>query len=225
MRAPLSIIIPTLNTGNQLPRTAACLMEGLNSGLVRDLIVTDGGSNDDTATIGEDLGATFIVGAAGRGGQLRRGAGVAQGTWMMFLHADTHLLPGWSTVVENHIRTSQNAGYFRLQFRDGGLMGRVFAAGANIRSKFGLPYGDQGLLISRALYDQVGGYKDMALMEDVAIARALKGKLIMLAGKAATDAGRYKKAGWIRRGARNLWTLTRYLSGADPEKLARYYDG
>ena len=223
MRAPLSIIIPTLNAEAALPGTVAALIEGLHCGLVRELIVSDGGSNDATCAIADDLGATLIGGAAGRGGQLLRGAAAASGDWLLFVHADTHLAPGWSVAVSGHMTSSDKAAYFRLRFRAGGLMPKFVAAWANARSRFGLPYGDQGLLISRRLYDRVGGFRDMALMEDVAMARALRGQLTMLPSVAATGAARYVQGGWARRGARNMWLLLRYFGGADPETLARAY--
>lgn len=105
------------------------------------------------------------------------------------------------------------------------MAGGVTAGWANLRARlFGLPYGDQGgLVLPRALYEDVGGVPDLPpLMEDVAMARALRGgRLVALDADAATSATRYEKAGWIKRGTRNLWTLTRYLMGADPEALAR----
>ena len=87
----------------------------------------------------------------------------------------------------------------------------------------GLPYGDQGLLLPRALYDAVGGYPVQPLMEDVALARALKGRLSTLRATAITSAEKYRTQGWLRRGGRNLWTLTRYAFGTSPEELARSY--
>ena len=223
MRAPLSIVIPTLNAEQALPATVAALIEGVQSGLVRELIVADGGSTDATCAIADDLGATVVSGDARRGGQLRHGASAASGVWLLFLHADTQLAAGWSTAVAEHIGNSEIAGYFRLRFRAKGLAPAVVAAWANTRSRFGLPYGDQGLLVSRQLYDQIGGFRDMPLMEDVAMARALCGKLSMLPAVAATGAARYQTGGWVRRGAQNMWLLVRYLCGADPERLARNY--
>ncbi len=222
MPAVLSIVIPTLNAERQLPSSVACLMEGLDSGLVRELVVSDGGSQDATQSIAEELGATFVAGNSGRGGQLLRGAAAARAGWLLFLHADTHLAAGWAAVAQEHIQTSTKAGYFRLRFRASGFRPTFFAAGANLRSRLGLPYGDQGLLISRNLYDAVGGYLDIALMEDVAMARALKGKLVLLAADASTDPQRYQN-GWYRRGIRNMWTLARYYCGASPDRLAEYY--
>lgn len=223
MRAPLSIIIPTLNAEADLSATLASLMEGLDAGLIRDLVVSDGGSVDATVQIADAAGAEIIKGAAGRGGQLRRGCAAAKGTWFLILHADTHLDPGWSAVVATAI-AEDIAGYGRLKFRADGFAPRFVAGWANWRSRvFGLPYGDQGLLVSRAVYDAAGGYPDIALMEDVALARALKGRLQALAFTARTGAERYQRGGWVRRGARNLVTLVRYLLGADPKTLAAAY--
>ena len=99
------------------------------------------------------------------------------------------------------------------------------AGWANLRSQvFGLPYGDQALLISRRLYGQLGGYDDIPLMEDVALARRLKRKrLVRLDAVATTSADKYRKQGWLRRGRRNLLTLLRYFLGAKPETLAASY--
>ncbi|MBT7802492.1 MAG: glycosyl transferase, partial [Tateyamaria sp.] len=87
----------------------------------------------------------------------------------------------------------------------------------------GLPYGDQGLLIRRDLYNNVGGYSDQPLMEDVAIVLKLRGRLIPLDAFAVTSGSKYRQRGWFRQGARNLWTLFRYLTGKSPEDLARFY--
>ncbi|GAA4222788.1 hypothetical protein GGQ68_000989 [Sagittula marina] len=230
MRAPISVVIPTLNAQACLPRCLMALGEGLNAGLIRELVVSDGGSTDATVRVAEAAGAEVVSGPASRGGQLRRGCDAAQGDWLLVLHADTVLLAGWSEAVvrklsaDNANLQADSAGYFLLSFEGGGAPARLVAAWANLRSRvFGLPYGDQGLLISRALYDAVGGYPDIPLMEDVALARALKGRLDPVEGVAETSAEKYRRQGWLRRGGRNLMTLVRYLSGADPEALARSY--
>jgi len=218
--APLSVIIPTLNAAHSLPACLAALMEGVETGLVAELIVTDGGSLDDTCKIADAWGANIVSGPASRGGQLRRGCAQARAQWFLVVHADTVLAPGWTGAVGSHLEI-QKAGYFQLQFDRGG---RGVAAWANLRSKlFGLPYGDQGLLIPRMLYCHVGGYADIPLMEDVAIVRALKGQLLALDGLAVTSAAKYRTQGWIRRGARNLWMLLRYFAGTDVAVLARQY--
>lgn len=225
MPAEISIIIPTLDAEKGLPRCLEALMEGLPAGLIREVIVTDGGSGDATCRIAEAAGATVVSGPASRGGQLRRGCAAARGRWLLILHADTVLEPGWAEAVADHIG-SADAGpaYFRLAFRASGPMPALVAGWANLRSRlFGLPYGDQGLLLSRRDHDAAGGYPDQPLMEDVALVRALERRPVALPVRALTSAERYRKAGWIRRGARNLWTLARYCMGVDPARLARSY--
>lgn len=224
MRAPISIIIPTLDVAAKLPDTLARVMEGLDAGLVRELIVTDGGSGDDIEQLASEVGAVLVSGEAGRGGQLARGAQAAQGDWLLFLHADTWLPQGWPDIALEQLPTPEQALAFSLAFRGGGGLARWTSGWANLRSRwFGLPYGDQALLISRSLYDAIGGYPDQPLMEDVAIARALKGRLRISAARVKTDPKRFQQNGWLRQGVRNLWRVTRYLCGADAERLARGY--
>lgn len=223
MRAPISIIIPTLNAEDQLPACLNGLMEGLEAGIIRELIVTDGGSDDATGATAQAWGAEVLHNAPSRGGQLRRACAQAKADWLLIVHADTVLQPGWSAHVRRHLTHPERAAWFRLRFDQGGMAAKLVAAWANLRSRFGMPYGDQGLLISAALYARVGGYADMPLMEDVALARALKGKLVGLPVDAVTRAEKYARQGWFRRGMRNLWTLLRYAAGADVAHLAQSY--
>lgn len=229
MPAPLSVVIPTLNAAAELPECLASLMEGVSEGLIHELIISDGGSEDATTEIAADVGASLVTGPASRGGQLRRGCAVAKGDWLLVLHADTQLSPGWAAVVAQHLEGAGDEGrqrapaYFNLRFRAKGLAPSLVAGWANLRSRlFGLPYGDQGLLISRAAYLEAGAYPDQPLMEDVELARRLS-NLQALAVEARTSAARYQRDGWLRRGGRNLLTLLRFLLGADPKTLARNY--
>ena len=225
MRAPVSVIIPTLNAADGLPATLGSLGEGLEAGLIRELIIADGGSQDATRTIAEAAGADWLTGPAGRGVQIAQGIAAAKGAWLLVLHADTVLEAGWSRPVLSHIANAPDkAGYGRLAFAARGFAPRFVAGWANLRARFlGLPYGDQALLISAELLANTGGYPSLPLMEDVALARALKGKLVPLGLTALTDARKYEKSGWMRRGSRNLWLLLRYFLGADPAALARLY--
>lgn len=224
MRAPIAVIIPTFNAEETLPTCLQGLMEGLEAGLVRELIISDGGSEDATGATAQAWGANVIHGPASRGGQLKRGCAAAQADWLLILHADTVLQPGWSKMVRAHLHHPEKAAWFQLAFDEKGFGAAVVAGWANLRSRFGLPYGDQALLISSALYTRVGGYPDMPLMEDVALARALKGKLTGLDVTAVTSAAKYADQGWLKRGARNLWTLIRYFAGADAHALASSYN-
>lgn len=226
MRAPLSIVIPTLDAADELPATLAALGEGLQAGLIRELVISDGGSRDATRALAHAAGAILVEGPAGRGRQLARGAAAAEGEWLLFLHADTWLGAGWAAAVLDHMaRAPGRAGYFRLRFRAEGLAPRAVGAWANLRARaFALPFGDQGLLIRRSLYEEVGGYPPVPLMEDVALVRALgRRRLRALPAQAHTSAARYEAEGWLRRGAANMLLMARAMAGADPELLARRY--
>ena len=218
----LAVVIPTLNAGAGLGR---CLDHvDAQKRLDCRIIVSDGGSDDETVKIARERGVDVVTGPPGRGGQLKRGAGAANGAaWLLFIHADCHLPVAWRQIVDTHIAFGRGAAAFRLAFRTRGIAPRIVAGWANLRSRLGLPYGDQGLLISARLYRNVGGYADIALMEDVAIARALGGRIALLPATISTDAGKYLRHGWIRHGGRNMITLVRYLLGANPERLARAY--
>jgi len=225
MTAPFSIVIPTLNAAAQLPATLNALLPGLEIGMIRDLVVSDGGSADATLEIADEAGAVIVKGPKGRGGQLHRGAGAAKGEWLLFVHADTHLAPDWVGAAATHREAHPNlAAAFRLRFRAKGIAPHLVASWANMRSAaLNLPYGDQGLLMSRVLYDYTGGYPDQPLMEDVAMAKALKGRIRLLDTHATTGAERYEQNGWLRQSLRNFSTLTRYSFGADPEVLSKRY--
>ncbi|MCR9085307.1 MAG: TIGR04283 family arsenosugar biosynthesis glycosyltransferase [Rhodobacteraceae bacterium] len=225
MPAPLSVVIPTLNAAETLLGCLEALFEGLFDGLIQEVIVSDGGSDDATCAIATELGARTVSGSAGRGGQIARGCGAARAQWVLVLHADTRLQPGWAQAVAAHMTDAPDrAGYFWLRFDVAGIAPALVSRWANLRARvLGLPYGDQGLMLPRDLLVQVGGYPDLPLMEDVALARVLRGRLRPLGHIAVTSADRYVAEGWVRRGARNLWCLARYGLGADPETLARAY--
>ena len=227
MRAPVSVVIPTLDAAARLGRCVEALGEGLMAGVVRELVIADGGSSDGIAELAEALGARLVTARRGRGSQLAAGARAAEGEWLLFLHADTALAPGWADAVRAHIAARPGkAGYFRLRFDGDGAMAGVVAGWANLRSRLlGLPFGDQGLLVSREVLDAMGGYPEIPLMEDVAMARRLgRRRLAMLPATAVTSAERYASRGWIRRGARNLSTQALYFLGVAPERLLRRYE-
>lgn len=234
MRAPVSVVIPTLNAREALPGCLAALQEGLDAGLIREIIVSDGRSCDETLDIAAAAGITAVTGPPGRGGQLKRGASQARGPWLLFLHADSWLAAGWSQEVLDHIGAHQGPAAFSLAFRQSttwgttaepsGLRAKIVAGWANLRSrKFGLPYGDQGLLVPHPLFREVEGYDDIPLMEDVAIARRLK-PIRLLDTRIFTSEDKYSREGWFRRGAKNLTLLMRYFLGASPDILAEAYN-
>ena len=173
----ISVIIPTLNAEAGLAATLTALVPGAVEGLIREVIVADGGSTDATRDIADACGATIVVSEPGRGLQLRTGAEHARGSWLLFLHADTVLEPGWIadvTAFQHRVATTgqSTAAVFRFALDDQGLAPRIVEAGVRLRSAvLKLPYGDQGLLIPRALHDEIGGYAALPIMEDVDLIR------------------------------------------------------
>ncbi len=223
----LSIVIPTLNAGRTLTATLAALAEARGAGLVHEVVVSDGGSTDNTLAIAARASARPVVGSRGRGIQLAAGAAAAQGTWLLFLHADTRLAPGWTASVAAFCgsKESGRAAYFRLVLDDPRFAARRVETLARLRcAALALPYGDQGLLIARSTYDAVGGFRPMVLMEDVDMARRLgRARLVALDHAAVTSAERYRRDGWWARPLRNLTCLMLYFLGVPPARLVRLY--
>jgi rSAM/selenodomain-associated transferase 2 len=218
----ISVIIPTLNAAAYLPGALAPLVQGAAEGVVKQVIVADGGSKDATLEIAEAAGCEIVESEPGR-------ATVAKANWLLFLHADTALAPGWTAEAQRFINAPQarkRAAAFRRAFDDHSRQAKRVVFWARMRARvMKLPYGDQGLLISRLLYDAIGGYPDIPLMEDVEIARRIgRDRLVLLETEAVTSADKYRRDGWDRRAWRNLGLLARYLMGADPVELAKAYD-
>ena len=216
----LSVVIPTFNAADHL---ADCL-DGTS--VADEIVVVDGGSSDSTADIAARHGARLFAAPKGRGLQLRAGAEAARGAWLLFLHADTRLGPQWRAAADAHIRGHPDkAGCFRFRLADPAWQARAVERGVAARTAiFALPYGDQGLLISRRLYDAVGGYRPLPLMEDVDLVRRIgRRRLVALGADAFTSSERWRCDGWLRRSSRNLLCLGLYGIGVSPERIARLY--
>ena len=196
--------------------------------LVREIIVVDGGSQDDTVAVARAAGAQVVAAPRGRGPQLAAGAAAASGEWLLFLHADCRLEPGWEEAARAFFATSlaaEQAGYFRLALDDEAPGARRVERLAAWRCRrFGLPYGDQGLLIARAMYQRVGGFAPLPLMEDVDLVRRIgRRRLVPLAARCLASARRYRRDGYWRRPLRNLLCLLLYFAGVAPRHIARLY--
>lgn len=217
----LSAVIPTLNAAAELPSAIASL-----DGVPDELIVADGGSDDGTPAIAERLGARVVAAARGRGTQLAAGAAEAHGDWLLLLHADTRLDAGWAETAQRLMRTYiDRAGYFRFRLDAADPRARRLERLVAWRCRiFALPYGDQALLLPRALLDAVGGVRPLPLMEDVDLVRRLgRRRLVALDAAAITSAARWQRDGWYRRSLRNLCCLTLYSVGVPPALIARLY--
>ena len=224
----LTVVIPTVGPE---PHLAACL-DGLRAAPARreetEIVVAAAGGSEATARTAAATGATVLTTERGRGLQLSAGAAAARGTWLLFIHADTVLGAGWAAEAGAFMAEPRNqarAGAFRLTLDDPAPAARRLEAMVAWRCRaLGLPYGDQGLLISRDFYGRLGGFAHVPLMEDVALVRRIgRARLHLFETAALTSAARYRRAGYIRRSARNLGCLALYFLGVPPRVIARVY--
>lgn len=169
----------------------------------------------------------WVEAPRGRAIQMNAGADVARGEWLVFLHADSRLTPGWPTLLR---RASRDPGIvggsYRLALDSGAWQARVIEAGVRLRVRLlGLPYGDQALFVRRSVFCALGGYRDLPLMEDIDFVRRLKrvGRLLHGDLPVVTSARRWEREGWFRRSARNLWLASLFFCGVSPRTLARRY--
>lgn len=216
-------MIPVLNAAAELPHTLAILQD---AALISEIVVVDGGSQDDSVAIAREAGAKIIETPRGRGTQLAAGSVAAKGDWLLFLHADCRPLPGWEESVRVFIAGSHDkAGYFDLALDDMAPAARRLERIVAWRSRLlALPYGDQGLLVSRPLYQAIGGYAAIPLMEDVDIVRRLgRARLGPIGATMLASARRYRRDGYWRRPLRNLMCLALYFAGVSPAKIAKLY--
>ncbi len=227
----ISVVIPTLNAEATLGPCLAALVPAALDGIVRQVVISDGGSTDRTAAIADDAGADFIVAKPGRGQQIIAGVSKASNEWLLILHADTVLEEGWEAEASTFMakvdygQSNLSAASFRFKLEDTGLMPRVLDALVHLRSTIAkLPYGDQALLIPRRLHDQIGGFSPIPLMEDIDIVRRLGRKQIsILKSRAYTSPIRYRSDGYLKRIARNQVCLLMYSAGVPVERIAAFY--
>jgi rSAM/selenodomain-associated transferase 2 len=229
----VSIVIPARRGEERLP----ALLHQLPPHDDVEVIVAFGGRVDDELRLAlserrESSGArrdvTWVESEEGRGPQLNAGAARAQGTWIWFVHADSRLPDNWIDVFRSLAAAPDVVGgSFAFHLDSGAWQARVLERGVALRvALFGLPYGDQGIFVRRTVFQQIGGYATIPLMEDVEFVRRLKraGRLRHLKVELATSARRWERDGWWRRSALNLVFLTLYELGASPVWLATRYD-
>jgi glycosyltransferase involved in cell wall biosynthesis len=223
-RSRITCVIPTFNAAGVSPGTLQQL-----AGFT--LMVADGGSSDETCGLAIKAGARVVVSLKGRGQQLKAGAEVAlvEGAqWLLFLHADTKLDAAGLAEVTAFTRDPDNqnrAAVFRFAVDDNSPAARRLEGLVNWRSRvLALPYGDQGLLISGSLYQSLGGYRTLELMEDVDLVRRIgRRRLVLLNSVATTSATRFQQHGYLRRSARNLTCLALFFLGVPVRWIARLY--
>ena len=223
----LSIIIPTLNEAKSLP----LLFADLNSWPYDlDLIIVDGGSNDLTTSIAEVQGVSVIhCLKKNRGHQLKIGASNARGNWLLFLHADSRLDPRWVNNLLKIIKTETSKDhpwYFDFKIKNNNIQFRFLEIAVALRScLLQRPYGDQGLLIHKDLYNNSGGFYSLKIMEDLDfIIRITKNKKAKRIGvNIFTDDKKWYKSNIIRRAIKNARLRKRWRQGCNVDKLSKEY--
>lgn len=219
----LSIVIPVLD---EAPRIRDCLeaLAPLRRRAV-EVVVADGGSRDDTVSLARPLADQVIIAPRGRGAQSHAGAQTARGENLMFLHADTRLPDNADRRVLGAL-SAHPWGRFDVDIEGSHRMLGVIAAMINLRSRLsGIATGDQAMFMRRSAYEAAGGFPDIALMEDLALSKALRrlGRPACLHERVATSGRRWEKHG-VARTILLMWRLrAAYFLGADPERLARRY--
>jgi rSAM/selenodomain-associated transferase 2 len=226
----LSIIVPVLNEEAGI----ATMLQDLSGLRARgaEVIVVDGGSRDRTVALARPLCDRLIAAPRGRAAQMNAGAGVARGDVLLFLHADTSLPADADRLVREGLAASGRASSRRIWGRfDVRIEGRhpllpLVSAMMNLRSRAtGIATGDQAIFVDRGAFAVVGGFPDIALMEDIVLSRRLKrlGRPLCLKARALTSARRWEKHGVVRT-ILTMWRLRlAFFLGAEPARLAASY--
>lgn len=231
----VSIVIPVLRDSAELE----ALLDDLANQAVTDpdaaqaveVIVVNGDPADPLVPpLRERFAALrWVESPPGRGPQMNAGAAAAGGRWLIFLHADARLEEGWLPAIRAADRQPDMAGgAFRLAIASSRWWARLLEWGVALRTRLlRLPYGDQAIFVRRDVFNGLGGYRPLRLMEDVDLVRRLweTGRLCFPGARVRVSARRWERDGWLRRTTANLWLLARYLGGAPPDQLARAYYG
>jgi rSAM/selenodomain-associated transferase 2 len=219
----ISVIIPVINEANNITKISRDLLD--NSEI--EIIVVDGGSQDETVKIARQLGLKVISSERGRAKQMNFGASVARGEILLFLHADTQLPLGFEKLVIQALFQPQIvAGAFSLQIASKMRGIRLIEKMTNVRSRlFQLPYGDQAIFISQDWFNKVGGFPDLPIMEDFELILRLKklGKIAIISNPVITSARRWEKLGVWKTTWINQQIIMAYFLGISPLKIASWY--
>lgn len=218
----ISVIIPTLN---EAPSLAATLDRVRTALPEAELIVADGGSTDGTPGIARVHGAKLVTAPRGRGRQLAAGAEAAHGHLLLFLHADTLLPPDTAEVLARAFADDRTQiGSFRLRFDRAGWFLHSCGWFTRFDSVF-TRFGDQGIVVRRDFYGQLGGFPAWPLFEDVELLRRARRitRVVSFPAAVTTSSRRFQRGGHLRQQWRNGWLLCRFLAGASPHALAAEY--
>jgi rSAM/selenodomain-associated transferase 2 len=218
----ISIIIPVYRDSKVLSRTLSAL-DASTAEVVVVATPEDAGALAPLCAARPEI--VWLQAPRGRAGQMNAGAALARGRWLLFLHADTRLPPGWRQAIEMADRDPEvSAGCFRFALDSTALVARAIELGVRMRVRiFALPYGDQGLFVRREAFEALTGYADLPIMEDVDLVRRLRsrGRLFRSPLPAVTSARRWEQDGWISRTVRHVALILLYFCGVAPSRLIR----
>jgi rSAM/selenodomain-associated transferase 2/rSAM/selenodomain-associated transferase 1 len=220
----LAVVIPTLNEAEHLAAT----LRAVAAGQPDELIVADGGSEDDTVALAKSLGARVVLAEAGRACQMNAGAAAASSGMLLFLHADTVPPGDYRRRVTSALqRPEVVAGAFRFALGEPVPGRRWIERLVALRCRlFAAPYGDQGLFLRRECFEICGGFPDWPILEDVELVRRLKrlGRLHLDPAPVVTSGRRWRRRGLWRTSWINRRIMFGYHLGQSPERLKRFYD-
>lgn len=220
----ISVVIPVLGDTEPLARLLRQLRE--QAPAPAEIVVVDGAASAECRALCAREGAVYLDSTPGRGGQLRHGAERARGAALWFLHADAEIPMGALAAVTRALLAGATGGHFRFRFAGApDRRKRVLAALVNLRVRFGVPYGDQGLFASREAYVCTGGFADAPLFEEVPLVRGLRriGPFVTLPEAIGVSPRRWERDGWLRRSLGNRLLALAYMAGVPPGRLARRY--
>jgi glycosyltransferase involved in cell wall biosynthesis len=224
----LDIVIPSLNAGAALGSTLAALRQGCGENVFGMIVIAEAGDVAATSQVATPYGAVVVRAAKGRGHQIRAAISCTTSPWLFVCHADSMPSPDWGERLQSRVaRHGESAAYyFDFLLDDRHVMARLVEWGVALRCRVrSLPYGDQGLIIARSLYETVGGYRDWPLFEDVAMSEALGSqRLKRLGARMTTSAQRYRSRGFLHQVLANRRLLAHYRKGVDPVRLAHFYE-
>jgi rSAM/selenodomain-associated transferase 2 len=220
----VSVVIPTYNEA----ATIACTLRRLAGQGADEVIVVDGESPDGTAALATAGCSRVVSSPRGRGVQQNRGAAVASGDVLLFLHADCWLEEGAVAALRRFVGRHPRVpgGCFRMRVEAPGPAFRAIDAAAHLRAGvLGLPYGDQGIFAPRRAFDRVGGFPETRLMEDLLLARKLRrlGRLVLLPARIYVSPRRWRHQGVLRQTLRNTALTAAAALGVGTDVLARFY--
>jgi rSAM/selenodomain-associated transferase 2 len=221
--ARISIIIPTLNEAENIKEAIVTTQPNTNI----EVIIVDGGSKDNTIEIAQSLNVKVISSSPGRAVQMNAGAVAASGNILLFLHADTRLPTGFDDMIRTALeQPGIVAGAFKLRIDAPLLSLRWVEWGVNVRSHFcQMPYGDQAIFLTKEVFQQIGGFPELPIMEDFELIRRLKpiGRIVIIPTPVVTSARRWLQKGVFKTTLLNQIVIIAYLLGVSPERIRCWY--